>query len=55
MLQSIPWGVDQMRYSKERSIMIIVSLMKNQVRAMTERNIQTVFVRDADDEEVKYC
>ena len=46
---------DEMCRSKERSIVIVVSplvaLMKDQVRAMTERNAQSVFIGDADDED----
>ena len=46
---------DEMRYSQEWSIVIVVSplvaLMKDQVRAITERNVQSVFVGDVDDEE----
>ena len=51
----LPGVFDEMRRSKERSIVIVVSplvaLMKDQVRAMTERNVQSVFVGDADDED----
>jgi len=43
-----------MHRSKEQSIVIVASLIKNQVRAMTERNVQPVFVGEADDKEVKY-
>jgi len=44
-----------MHHSQERLIVIVVSplvaLMKDQVRAITGRNVQPVFVGDADDEE----
>ena len=49
---------DEMHRSQEWSIVIVVSplvaLMKDQVRAITERNVKSVFVGDVDDE-VEVC
>ena len=46
---------DEMCHSQEWLIVIVVSplvaLMKDQGRAITARNVQPVFVGDADDEE----
>jgi len=43
VLQSIPWGVDQMRRSKEQSIVIVVSLIKKSSESHDRENRSTSF------------